>query len=129
MSEQDQKSTEELFTKYSKGFFEAVQTDMNQYQFAPGFTFERDCLSFLYGRYIVLSQSLKQSSGKDFTVADASYHLGSAFAGFLGELKTTTDLVDDNFMKKAQEVFEVNVLKGFNERIKTVSDKPLSSEE
>jgi len=129
MSEQDQKSLEELFTTYSKGFFEAIQNDMNQYQLNPGFTFERDCMSFLYGRYVILSQSMKHSNGRDFTIAEASYHLGSAFGGFLEELKSSTNLIDDNFIEKAQEVFEVNVVKGFNEKIKHISKKTLSSKE
>lgn len=118
------------FYKLSKEMLRALGNQLHQYQNDPGLTFQRDMITLIYGRFMILNALVQNSSqGKEgFTMADTAYHLGSSLASIthevyeLGQEEVDRELTItlEELNKKLLEEFA----EGYKDKVKLLKSEP-----
>ena len=118
------------FFNDSKLFSKSLGSLLHEYMGDAGITFERDMQLFLYGRYSILNKNTQIHNNVGFGVNEAAYYLGGAFASFIQNLEETSaemgQPLTEEDIKKLQDLFREEVIKGFNDKIEILLKDPES---
>ena len=114
------------FFKDSKLFFKSLGNLLHSYVGDGGLTFQRDMQLFLYGRYSILNKNLQIHEDQGFGIDEAAYHLGSAFASFIQNMKDISEQMgqelSEDDIEKMSRIFEKEVLEGFRDKKKMLAN-------
>ena len=114
------------FFKDSKLFFKSLGNLLHSYVGDGGLTFQRDMQIFLYGRYSILNKNLQIHEDQGFGIDEAAYHLGSAFASFIQNMKDISEEMGQELstddIEKMSKIFEKEVLEGFRDKKKMLAN-------
>ena len=114
------------FFKDSKLFFKSLGNFLHSYVGDGGLTFQRDMQIFLYGRYSILNKNLQIHEDQGFGIDEAAYHLGSAFASFIQNMKDISEdmghVLSTDDIEKMSKIFEKEVLEGFRDKKKMLAN-------
>ena len=114
------------FHKDSKIFFKSLGNLLHSYVGNGGLTFQRDMQLFLYGRYSILNKNLQIHENQGFGINEAAYHLGSAFASFIQNMKEASEQLGQELstddIERMSKIFEKEVLEGFRDKKKMLAN-------
>jgi hypothetical protein len=114
------------FFRDSKTFMRLLGSELHEYTGDPDTTFQRDCIMFLNGRYMILNKAMRLFENSGFGIDQAAYNLGSAFASMLYEQVKMSEEIENDLPADALEVgsdlFKENIIQGFVDKLELLNN-------